>query len=296
MRKNVPAIVRRFFNVLHEKETLAGYLLIAPPLFLISLIIFYPAVGSIIHTLTIDLDGNTGFTLSQYQYFFEDPLSTRNLIYSLEVSVIVVLLLFVVSLPIALYLRFSKGWIAGAIQVLSLFPLFVPGIILSFALLRFFISHGPLDAILSFLGVTDYSTPYLKPGGAIIGLIWDGVPLASLLLTAGLQQVDDELIDCARDIGANNWQIFRRIILPLIKSPVLIVLALAFLGVFGAYTVPYLLGPASPEMMSVYMARTFQQLHEPVRAQTQAVITFLISSAVGYLYVRTIARRQLDQE
>lgn len=289
------SIARRILNIFHHGEMLSGYLLIAPPLLLITFIIFYPAVGSIVHTLTIDLDGNSGFTLSQYQYFLSDPVSIRNLIYTVEVTLIAVFLLFVISFPIALYLRFSHSWIAGAVQVLSLFPLFVPGIILSFAMIRFLTTHGPVDAILSFLGVTNYATPYLKPAGAIIGMVWEGIPLTTLLLTAGLQQVDEELIDCARDIGANNWQIFWRIILPLIRPVVLIVLTLNFLGIFGAYTVPYLLGPASPEMMSVYMQRTFTELNQPVRAQTQAVITFLISSLVGYFYVRTVVRRQLDR-
>ncbi len=100
--------------------------------------------------------------------------------------------------------------------------------------------------------------------------------------------------ESARDVGANNWQIFWRIILPQIIRPVLIVFSLNFLGIFGSYTLPYLLGPAAPQMMGVFMQQTFGQYRRPDDAETQAVITFLISAAVGFLYVRTVVsqRRQ----
>ena len=65
---------------------------------------------------------------------------------------------------------------------------------------------------------------------------------------------------------------------------------LEFLNIFGSFTLPYLLGPASPEMMGVYMQRTFSDVRDPIAAQTQAVVTFLICAAVGILYVRAISR------
>jgi ABC-type spermidine/putrescine transport system permease subunit I len=180
------------------------------------------------------------------------------------------------------------------VQLLALFPLFVPGIILAFALIRFLGTRGTLETILNLLGFTGYRTPYLKPDAIVIGLTWESIPFTVLILTAGLRQVSDELIESARDVGANNWQIFWRIILPQIIRPVLIVFSLNFLGIFGSYTLPYLLGPAAPQMMGVFMQQTFGQYRRPDDAETQAVITFLISAAVGFLYVRTVVsqRRQ----
>jgi putative spermidine/putrescine transport system permease protein len=279
------------------RSMISGYLLILPALLLVIAIIIYPASLSVIQTLTTNVDGTrTGFTLSQYQAFFNDYLSVTNLLYTLRVTFTVVVTLFLIAFPICLYLRFSKSRIANVIHFLTLFPLFVPGIMLAYALIRFTITRGFLASILSGVGITQYSTPYLTTQGSIIGLVWEGIPFTTLILSAAMVQIDDSLLESARDVGANSWQIFWKIMLPLIKNAVVIIFSLEFLGVLGSYTIPYLLGPAEPEMMGVFMERTYSQVHEPLQAQTQAVITFLIAALAGYVYVRTVASRQKSEE
>ena len=275
----------------------SGYLLILPAFLLVILIIVYPAALSVIQTLTTKADGTiTSFTLDQYKYFFTDSLSVNNLIYTLRVTFTVVGILFLIAFPICLYLRFSKSRITNVIHFLTLFPLFVPGIVLAFALIRFTVTHGMLNSILSDLGITQYSSPYLTSQGTIFGLVWEGIPFTTLILSAAMVQIDDSLLESARDVGANSWQVFWKIMLPLIKNAVVIIFSLEFLGVLGSYTIPYLLGPAEPEMMGVFMERIYDQVHAPIQAQTQAVITFVIAAIAGYVYVRTVASRQANEE
>ncbi|PJF25783.1 MAG: spermidine/putrescine ABC transporter permease [Phototrophicales bacterium] len=273
-----------------------AYLLVAPPLLLMVLLIFIPALQSIARTLTISVDGEPGFSISRYTAFFSDPISVNNLIFTFQVTLLTLAAIFVVCFPLALYLRFSSGRVASIVQILALFPLFVPGIILCYALIRFLGTRGTLDTVLNLVGITGYRTPYLKPEAIIIGLVWESIPFTVLVLTAGLRQVSDSLIESARDVGADDWTIFRRIILPLITRPALIAFSLNFLGIFGSYTIPYLLGPAAPQMMGVFMQQTFGQYRRPDDAETQAVITFIICAFVGFLYVRTVARQRITQE
>jgi ABC-type spermidine/putrescine transport system permease subunit I len=270
----------------------AAYLLVAPPLLLLIFLIFLPALQSTARTLTFDVAGEPNLSLSRYIEFFSDPISVANLMFTFQVTLLTLLFIFIVCFPLALYLRFASGRIAAAVQILALFPLFVPGIILCYALIRFLGTRGTLDNLLGVVGISGYRTPYLKPDAIIIGLVWESIPFTVLVLTAGLRQVSDELLESARDVGANAWQIFWKIILPLIQRPVLIVFSLNFLGIFGSYTIPYLLGPASPQMMGVYMQQTFGQYRRPDDAETQAVITFLICALVGFLYVRTVASQR----
>jgi ABC-type spermidine/putrescine transport system permease subunit I len=275
---------------------LVAYLLIAPPLVLMGLLIFLPAIQSIGHTLFTQTDNLSTFTIARYVDFFKDPVSLSNLLFTFRITLLVVGFLFLVCFPLSVYLRFSHSRIAGWVQVLALFPLFVPGIILAYALIQFLGTHGTLDTVLRTLGLTGYKTPYLKPEGIVIGLVWEGIPFTTLILTAGLRQVDDALIESARDVGANNWQVFRHIILPLLQRPALIVLSLNFLGVFGAYTIPYLLGPAAPQMMGPYMQRTFIEVQDIAKAETQAVMTFLVCSLVGVLYIRAVTSQRTERD
>ena len=274
----------------------AGYALIAAPFLLMLLLIVYPATLSIVRTLNPEVNGQRQFGLENYQAFFGDPTSVSNLIFTLWSTAAVIGLLFLICLPIALYLRFSHSWVAHWVQGLALFPLFVPGIILAYALIRFIGPNGLLETFIEVTtGWQGYHTPYLKPAGSIIGLVWEGIPITVLILTAGLAQVPDNLIEAARDVGAGRVQIFARIIFPLIQRSLLIAFALNFLGVVGAFTLPYLLGPAAPQMMGPFMQRTFYNVLNPDAAETQAVITFLLSAFVGFLYVRSAVKQQTEE-
>ena len=276
---------------------LAGYALIALPVLIMVALIFYPAVLALIDTLFVP-DATTGVTalsLSNYQAFFKDRILVANLLFTFQVTLTAVALLFVIGYPLALYLRFSKSLLASVVQVLTLFPLFVPGVILAFALIQFLGSHGMLDSLLHAFGFTGFRTPYLQPQGVIIALVWESIPFTVLVLTAGLRQVEDAVVESARDVGANSWQIFMRILLPLSLRSAVIVFCLNVIGIFGAFTIPDLLGPAQPMMMGVSMQQTFNNYQDRVGALTQAVITFLFCAVVGLLYVRTVTRGRKER-
>ena len=270
-----------------------AYLLIAPPVLIMAFLIFFPAIDALIETLFIKdaASGQIYLSLTNYIGFFKDPILVANLWFTLSITLSTVAFLFVVGFPLSLYLRFSKSRIAAVVQVLALFPLFVPGVILAFALIRFLGTHGMLDTALHLMfGSTKFATPYLHPQGIVIALVWENIPFTVLVLTAGLRQVEDSVIESARDVGANERQIFTRIILPLVTRAVVIVFCLNVIGVFGSFTIPYLLGPAQPMMMGVSMQQTFNNYQDRIGALTQAVITFAFCATVGLLYVRTVTR------
>lgn len=281
----------------HRLSVLIAYLLVLPPLLVMIFLIFLPALQAVVRTLWVEdkATGATVFALTQYTDFFSNPISQANLWFTLWVTLVTVFLLFIFCFPMAIYLRFSTSRLAGVVQVLCLFPLFVPGVILAFALIRFVGPHGTVDTILRLLGATSYYTPYLKPSGIIMALIWDSIPFTVLVLTAGLRQVDNALIESARDVGASQWRIFYSILLPLVQRSALIAFCLNVIGIFGAFTLPYLLGPAQPQMMGVYMQQTYGEYQDRTGAETQAVITFLISAVVGILYVRTVTRQRSER-
>lgn len=280
----------RYLNTLF-----AGYALIAPPMIVLVLLIFYPAGQAIVRTVMTDqeIGISSGLTLDRYANFFADPIARSNLWFTIWVTLVTTGLLFVVCFPLSLYLRFSSSRIAGIVQVLALFPLFVPGVILAFALIRYLGPRGTIDTFLRVVfNYTNFATPYLKPSGIIFALTWDHIPFTVLVLTAGLRQVEDSVIEAARDVGASGMRVFFQIIMPLIQRPLLIVLCLNMIGIFGSFTIPYLLGPAAPQMMGVYMQQTFSDYLDRSGAETQAVLSFLICSVIGALYVRTVTRRK----
>ncbi len=270
----------------HGFQALAGLALVALPVGLLVTLILWPTVRMV--TATVLVDG----TLSPERYFafFNDAYTMANLRYTLEMGLVSALAALGISFGLALYLRFSAGRIATMIHGLSLFPLFVPSIIISYALVRFLGPNGLLQLMLEQVGFTQYRTPYLTPVGPFLAFVWENIPLPVLVLSAGLSQVSDHAVEAARDLGAKAPRILWEILLPQMRRSLLIAFALIFMGIIGAFTVPYMLGPPAPEMMSVFMQRTLGNLHDPASAQVQAVVLMVISSIVGGFYIATMVK------
>ncbi len=270
------------------QEALAGLALVALPVALLLTLTLWPTVTMVVSTFLVDGQVNA----SRYVYFFSDAYSLANLRYTMEQGLVSALSALAISFGIALYLRFSAGRIATMIHALSLFPLFVPSIIISYALVRFLGPNGLFQLLLEQVGFTHYRTPYLTPVGPFLAFVWEALPLPVLVLSAGLTQVSDHAVEAARDLGAGPFRILWEVLLPQVRRSLLIAFALIFLGIIGAYTVPYMLGPAAPEMMGVFMQRTLGNLHDADAAQVQAVVLMVISSVVGGFYIATMLKSQ----
>ena len=270
-----------------------GLLLVAAPVLLVCWLIIWPIISAIVRTIWLpDADGTPGFTLRTYQFFFSDQYSINNLTVTLWTTGITALILLLICLPIALYLRFSTNKIAAYVQGLAIFPMFVPSIILSYAFIRVLGPNGTVDLLLNAVHLPHIRSPYLTPWGPVIGLVWDNIPLTVLILLSGLGGVSNQSIEAARDVGAGRWAVLWHIILPRITNSLLVAVSFTVLGIFSAFTLPYVLGPAAPEMMGPFMQRTFRDLNDPTNAITQAVIAFAFCIVFGLFYVYSVARNQ----
>lgn len=270
-----------------------GLLLVALPVLLVLWLIIWPIISAVIQTIWLPTaDGGRAVSFETYQFFISDPYSRSNLAITLWTTGVCAVLLLIVCLPIALYLRFSDTPVAAYVQGLAIFPMFVPSIILSFAFIRVLGPNGTVDLLLNAVGLPRIKSPYLTPWGPVIGLVWDNIPLTVLILLSGLGAVSNQSIEAARDVGAGRFALLWHIILPRITNSILVAISFAVLGIFSAFTLPYVLGPAAPEMMGPFMQRTFRDLFDPTNAITQAVVTFGFCIVFGLFYVRSVARNR----
>ena len=269
-----------------------GLLLVAVPVLLVIWLIIWPIISAVIQTVWTTTPEGGSFSVETYRFFFSDGYSLSNLAITLWTTGVCAILLLVVCLPIALYLRFSDSKVAAYVQGLAIFPMFVPSIILSFAFIRVLGPNGTVDLLANAVGLPKIRSPYLTPWGPVIGLVWDNIPLTVLILLSGLGNVSNQAIEAARDVGAGRLALLWHIILPRLSNSILVAISFAVLGIFSAFTLPYILGPAAPEMMGPFMQRTFRDLYEPQTAITQAVITFGFCIVFGLFYVRSVARNR----
>ena len=124
---------------------------------------------------------------------------------------------------------------------------------------------------------------------------WAGVGFAAILLTAGLQQIPEDLYEAARIDGANAVQQFWNITIPLISPTLFLVTLLVFLRSLTAFGQIHLLtqgGPADSSMVWIY--RIYQDAFFNFRqtyAAAQSVILFLFLLLLALLQFRFVGRR-----
>jgi putative spermidine/putrescine transport system permease protein len=285
------------------REPVFGFLLALPPIAVLAFLVIVPAFEALRFSLGLVPEDNPAYasglnlirsdapTFRVFETLFANPSFSSNMALTVRVSVISVALLLFVSYALALTVRFGRGRLADAVRGLYLLPMFVPVVIATFALITFFGDNGWLEALLKPFGIP-YRSIIRQEWGIVLGQVWVGIPFSVLMLSSGLEGVSDESLEAARDQGASFWTAFWRIIAPLNIVPMLIVLTFGFIGIFGSYTVPYMLGPSAPQMLGVAMQLNFGAFRQPQAAVAMAVVSFAACAVAGGLYVWATTRNR----
>ena len=274
------------------REGAAGLLLVLPPLFLLVFVILVPAAQAVLDTLRVVRDGHVVYSLARYQELLRTISLRRSVGFTVSVTLMSTVATFVLAYALALYLRFSAGWVSTVLGALFIIPLFIPTVIASFAMITFLEHHGYLASLLRVAGVAETPSLVFNAVGIVLTEVWASIPFATLVLLAGLQGIDDTLIDSARDVGAGALRTFRSVILPLNGVATVITMSLLFIGILGSFTIPYLVGGNAPQMMSVVMTNYFTNYLRPDISVALAALSFGIAALAGAAYVLGVSRRE----
>jgi putative spermidine/putrescine transport system permease protein len=269
-----------------------GLVLVLPPLCVLFFLIVVPAITAVVVTLAPAPGGGTGLTLARYAQVLGARIIRADIVFSVWVALVSVAVVLGLGYPLALYLRFTQGRLPALLAVVFTIPLFVPVVIASFAMITFLVNHGMVSTLLYRLGVERFPALVYNATGIVLTEVWATLPFAVLILGAGLQAIDDALIDSARDVGAGPLRTFLSIILPLNTVPTLIAVTLLFITIFGSFTIPYLVGGNAPQMLGVTMTNYLTQYMRRSEAVTMAVLAFVIAATVGIVYVASVSHRE----
>jgi spermidine/putrescine transport system permease protein len=145
-------------------------------------------------------------------------------------------------------------------------------------------SDGIVNEALQAVGIIDQPLSFLlfNRTAAIIVLTNFALPLAILPIYAALQNVRDEEIEAARDLGCNAARAFRRVTLPLAWPGIFFAFALTFAITAGDYVVPQFVGGASGTMVGKVIADTFTLAFDWPRG---AALAFLTLISIGFVIV-----------
>ncbi|MBD0291061.1 MAG: ABC transporter permease subunit, partial [Thermoleophilia bacterium] len=138
--------------------------------------------------------------------------------------------------------------------------------------------EGIVNQALVRVGLVDEPLSFLlfSRSAAIMVLVNFLVPLAVLPIYGALQNVRDEEVEAARDLGATAAAAFRRVTLPLAWSGVFVSFAITFIIAAGDYVTPQLVGGTSGSMIGRAIANQFGVTFEWPRGAALAFLTLAI--------------------
>ena len=129
--------------------------------------------------------------------------------------------------------------------------------------------------------------------GIILSYLWKELPFVLFFSLPLAYQVDEKAGEAARCLGANPFQAFWKITLPLSIRQYLAAFFIIFSFSFGAFDLPYLLGATSPKALSVLSYQELQRgfLQRPVALAYNGII-LLFSLFLSYFYFKFLPKKK----
>lgn len=233
---------------------------------------YQPTLGDT--TLTLDAYRSLMFGAEHAEPFW------RGLLLSLWISGVTTALAAAFSLGAALIVYNTRAGKRLATFLLQ-FNLPVPHLVAGIAALFLLSQSGLLSRIGAAAGLlggpADFPVLVRDAGGIgiIIAYVWKETPFIGVIVLAVLQSLGTDYADMARTLGANRWQRFRHVTLPLIAPALLSASLLVFAFTFGAYEVPELLGVRFPRALPVMAIRLFRDPDLNARPEAMALSTLI---------------------
>jgi multiple sugar transport system permease protein len=283
------------------RNDLRAYLFVAPWIFSLLVFTAYPTLASFYFSFTkytilnpprwVGFDNFTAM-------FARDPLYWVSVGNTLYYTLISVPLGLIVALALALLLNQRARGI-GFYRTAFYLPSLVPGVAGTLLWLVLLDPRlGLLNQVLGSLGVPKVgwlkSADWAKPGLILMSL-WASSGSAMLIFLAGLKDVPQSLLEAALIDGANGWQRFRNVTLPLITPTIFFNLLIGIIGsfqVFGPALVAggtgNTVGPLNSLLMYMLLLyRNAFRFFDMGYASAMALAMFLVLVLLSLLLVRT---------
>ncbi|MDQ3973677.1 MAG: sugar ABC transporter permease [Actinomycetota bacterium] len=183
----------------------------------------------------------------------------------------------------------------GVTRAAILVPWVIPTVISAqMWFFMFNITPGFVNNVLPFVP-EDFS--WLGRGGwamfaVVFADVWKTAPFVALLLLAGLQTIPEDVYESARVDGANAWQRFANITMPLLKPAILVALLFRTTDALRIFDLPKVMtgGTFGTETLSILVQQYVVNTVDPGYGSALSTLTFVLVLGVGVLFVRSLGR------
>src|SRR6516225_1172571 len=282
------------------RKLLIGYSYLVPAALCMLATVVVPIILAIKMSLYADVlykpQDYRFIALGNYQRLIEDPVFWLTLWNSVVWVFGSVLLQFLAGFAAALLLQQAfRG--RALVRTLTLLPWIIPGVVVGLIWEWLYQpNYGVINDLLIKVGLVHervawLSSPDTAMAAVVFTNIWRGIPFFAIMLLAGLQAVPDELYDAAHVDGANVFQRFWHVTLPLLRPIIVVATATRIIWTFNYADLIFVMtggGPANAtQITSTYTLVQAYSVLDFGYAGALSVVLLLVMLAftAAYLHI-----------
>ncbi|WEM40834.1 spermidine/putrescine ABC transporter permease PotB [Photobacterium sp. DA100] len=238
------------------------------------------------------------FTLDNYIRLF-DPLYAKVMMHSFYMALVATLLCLVIGYPFAYAIaKMPEKW-RPFMLFLVIVPFWTNSLIRTYGLKIMLGTRGILNNTLLYLDIIDKPLRIMYTEYAVmVGLVYILLPFMVLPLYSAIEKLDHNYIEAARDLGANKFQTFVKVIFPLTMPGIIAGCLLVLLPALGMFYVSDLLGGAKNLLIgNVIKSQVLNARDWPFGAATSIALTIAMAVML-YAYYRAgkLLNRKVELE
>ena len=266
-----------------EASGALGLLLVAPALAIVALFFAVPLGLSVVGAF-VDKDGRT--TLANVAKAYE--LYSTDFLFTIGIVALSSLLIAAVAIAIAGYLTLGENRRAvAALRWLYRWPLFIPFIVAGQLMRGFLAKNGTLNHVLIAGGLIEpiSAQSLLDWRGIVVAFVWKQAPFVTLLVAGAMASLDRQHVEAARNLGAPRWRVLFEIVLPQVRGTLLVGVVLSFVTMLSVLSVPLMINPNAPTMITVDIAYRINTHADYGVANALCLASLALAAAGAWFYL-----------
>ena len=190
--------------------------------------------------------GQSGISFNNFRKFFSDMTNVNVLLISLVFAIANTALCLIIGYPIAYILANKKYNKNRVIVLLFIMPMWI----------NFVIRTGATRELLTWMGIGGGTHPELA---TIIGLVYNYLPFVILPIYSTMLKMDKSQIEASYDLGANGFQTFSKVIIPMTMPGIISGVTMVFMPTISSYVISDLLSEYNVVLFGSYIDLYFNQ-------------------------------------
>jgi spermidine/putrescine transport system permease protein len=277
--------------------TLPFLLFITPVLLWLFLLIVLPHIDLLFMSLrTEDDSGGMVWSLVNYFQFFNEPIYWRTFARTAVYAILVTVITFAVSLPVAFYItKVISPRFRGFLSLMLLMPFWVSELVRVYGWMILLRESGVINHFFVKLGLFQQPVEMLYNDIAMVmGLVYTSMLFMVVPLISVLESLDDSLIEAAYDLGGTVFSIVPRIVIPHAMPGIVSGGIVVFMLTLGNYLTPNLIGGKNSLWFTEQIYNQFIASFNWNQGAAFGFLLLVLSSSIIWIGL-TLTRQKLSQ-